>query len=403
MPTSERTLSKYRSIFEQCDTDQNNLICLAELTAFLRSKGHTNDLSDEKVSYVFKLANRDGDKTLNFDEFVYMLEHPDLQHLFGHYMNNYVNFLIPQHKEKPVRVVPKGRSIRVGYAKTAATQVGLQRRISIESTEISLFVKEDEDIVYGDQYTCCPPPLAILLITLLELAFFIVDESTEDPAVGEIGKTAQVFMYEPSKRHEAWRFLTYMFVHIGYLHIIVNLVIQLVLGVPLEMVHKWWRVLLLYFAGVIAGSLATSITDPRVRLAGASGGVYCLLTAHIATIIMVRTGQECELERNDVALRPIGHLLDCGVWRFRQLDIQPLLLGDAGPSWVHCASWRRSRRPAGGHLFAEKPQREELRTVLVVGGRHHLWGFDGHGHFPQCDASPSISGSSLTTNIELFF
>ncbi|KAH1018113.1 rhomboid-related protein 2 [Dendroctonus ponderosae] len=286
MPTSERTLSKYRSIFEQCDTDQNNLICLAELTAFLRSKGHTNDLSDEKVSYVFKLANRDGDKTLNFDEFVYMLEHPDLQHLFGHYMNNYVNFLIPQHKEKPVRVVPKGRSIRVGYAKTAATQVGLQRRISIESTEISLFVKEDEDIVYGDQYTCCPPPLAILLITLLELAFFIVDESTEDPAVGEIGKTAQVFMYEPSKRHEAWRFLTYMFVHIGYLHIIVNLVIQLVLGVPLEMVHKWWRVLLLYFAGVIAGSLATSITDPRVRLAGASGGVYCLLTAHIATIIM---------------------------------------------------------------------------------------------------------------------
>lgn len=107
--------------------------------------------------------------------------------------------------------------------------------------------------------------------------------------MGVIGKTAQVFIYNPSKRHEAWRFLTYMFVHIGYLHIIVNLTIQLVLGIPLEMVHKWWRVLLLYFAGVIAGSLATSITDPRVRLAGASGGVYCLLTAHIATIIMVRT------------------------------------------------------------------------------------------------------------------
>lgn len=109
MPTNDRTLNKYRSIFDQvsashfsevfltssvafnadfqCDTDQNNLICLAELTAFLRSKGHTKDLSDEKVSYIFKLANKDGDKTLNFDEFVYMLEHPDFQHLFGHYMN----------------------------------------------------------------------------------------------------------------------------------------------------------------------------------------------------------------------------------------------------------------------------------------------------------------------------
>lgn len=52
------------------------------------------------------------------------------------------------------------------------------------------------------------------------------------------------------------------------------------------MVHKWWRVLLIYFAGVLAGSLATSIADPSVKLAGASGGVYSLITAHIATIIM---------------------------------------------------------------------------------------------------------------------
>lgn len=119
--------------------------------------------------------------------------------------------------------------------------------------------------------------------------------------------TAQVFMYEPTKRHQAWRFLTYMFVHIGYLHnlcflynklikrfscryvhIVVNLIFQLLMGIPLEMVHGWWRVSLLYFLGVIAGSLTTSVTDPWVRLAGASGGVYCLMTAHIATIIMVK-------------------------------------------------------------------------------------------------------------------
>lgn len=59
------------------------------------------------------------------------------------------------------------------------------------------------------------------------------------------------------------------------------------LGTPLEMVHRWWRVLWIYLAGVIAGSLGTSIFDPSVRLAGASGGVYSLITAHIATIIMV--------------------------------------------------------------------------------------------------------------------
>jgi rhomboid-related protein 1/2/3 len=73
------------------------------------------------------------------------------------------------------------------------------------------------------------------------------------------------------------------------MHVASNLFMQLFLGILLEMVHKWWRVLIVYCAGVIAGSLATSISDPKVFLAGASGGVYALITAHMATVIMVIT------------------------------------------------------------------------------------------------------------------
>lgn len=51
-------------------------------------------------------------------------------------------------------------------------------------------------------------------------------------------------------------------------------------------VHCWWRVALVYIAGVLAGSMGTSIANPNIYLAGASGGVYALITAHIATIIM---------------------------------------------------------------------------------------------------------------------
>ena len=43
----------------------------------------------------------------------------------------------------------------------------------------------------------------------------------------------------------------------------------------------------MYLAGVIAGSLGTSVSDPTVYLAGASGGVYALITAHLASIFMV--------------------------------------------------------------------------------------------------------------------
>lgn len=96
-----------------------------------------------------------------------------------------------------------------------------------------------------------------------------------------------LFIYNPFRRYEAWRFVTYMFVHVGIMHIMMNLIIQIFLGVALELVHCWWRVALVYVAGVAAGSMGTSITSPRIFLAGASGGVYALITAHIATIIMV--------------------------------------------------------------------------------------------------------------------
>ncbi|KAF8768363.1 Rhomboid-related protein 2 like protein [Argiope bruennichi] len=52
------------------------------------------------------------------------------------------------------------------------------------------------------------------------------------------------------------------------------------------MVHKWWRVMLVYFGGVIAGSLGSSLSDPATYLAGASGGVYALIAAHLANVII---------------------------------------------------------------------------------------------------------------------
>lgn len=124
----------------------------------------------------------------------------------------------------------------------------------------------------------------MIFISIVEIILFCYDAAQgKTDATGPI---AQIFIYNPHKRQEAWRFLTYMLVHVGVVHLLVNLLVQLFLGVPLEMVHRWWRVVLVYLAGVAAGSLATSLTDPKVYLAGASGGVYALVAAHIATIIM---------------------------------------------------------------------------------------------------------------------
>lgn len=65
-----------------------------------------------------------------------------------------------------------------------------------------------------------------------------------------------------------------------------NLLVQLLVGLPLEMVHGSLRIGCVYMAGVLAGSLGTSVFDPDVYLVGASGGVYALLAAHLANVLL---------------------------------------------------------------------------------------------------------------------
>ena len=76
---------------------------------------------------------------------------------------------------------------------------------------------------------------------------------------------------------------------------------QLFVGLPLELSHGSMRVGLVYVFGVVAGSLGTSAVDPNVFLAGASGGVYALIAAHLATLILNwQGGTSIALTRTEV-------------------------------------------------------------------------------------------------------
>lgn len=171
---------------------------------------------------------------------------------------------------------------------------GLGPRHTVHSAAVSIALpnnlEREERLEYLEQYSCKPPPMFLIIISLVQIGVFVwhvIILSGKGAVVGPDGPayTNGTLIFNPNKKKEAWRFLTYMFVHSGYFHIVFNILIQLLLGLPLEMVHRWWRVLLIYMSGVVAGSLATSITDPHVYLAGASGGVYALITAHLANVI----------------------------------------------------------------------------------------------------------------------
>ena len=106
---------------------------------------------------------------------------------------------------------------------------------------------------------CClwPPPLLLPTLSIAQIVFYIYNSVAEHPLI-----------LHPLRLHEPWRYITYFLVHIDLFSLIVNLFVQLLVGIPLEVVHGSFRVALIYGCGVLYGSMAASLFDPYVRLAG---------------------------------------------------------------------------------------------------------------------------------------
>ena len=65
--------------------------------------------------------------------------------------------------------------------------------------------------------------------------------------------------------------------------------------------HSWWRVMIIYLAGVIAGSLTHAVFEPGVVTVGASAGGFALLTAFFTNAIF--NWQEMKLPGSGVSRR----------------------------------------------------------------------------------------------------
>lgn len=243
---------RIRQIFEHYDTDNDGLVSIHELKGLIEA-GVCRDIPYHIAKQILTLSDTDFNGQLNFEEFYHMSQRH--KWLVRNILARYCRLIVPPPK-------------------------------SLEGDQL--------DGAYEKQMSICPPPLTMVVFSLIEIVMFLIDvihfqnDSNHNHRIGEStnGPAAVLFIYNPYKRYEGWRFISYMFVHVGPGHLFMNLIIQIFLGVALELVHHWWRVALVYLAGVLAGSMGTSITSPRIFLAGASGGVYALITAHIATIIM---------------------------------------------------------------------------------------------------------------------
>ncbi|GAA0602446.1 rhomboid protease YqgP [Virgibacillus siamensis] len=78
--------------------------------------------------------------------------------------------------------------------------------------------------------------------------------------------------------NEWWRILTSMFLHIGPVHLFMNMLAVYFLGVAVERIFGSWRFLFIYFLSGIGGGLASFALTTHVS-AGASGALFGLFGA----------------------------------------------------------------------------------------------------------------------------
>ncbi|XP_052236328.1 rhomboid-related protein 2-like isoform X2 [Dreissena polymorpha] len=238
---------QFRPVF---DKHGNQGVLISELQDELDETGIIKQIPEDRLDMLIERADTDGDSYITYNEFINLLTRPGV-------------------------LTENERRVMRGFM----------------ASIISNIVPESQKKDFLEHYTCCPPPIFMIIISVIEIVVFIVYamqlKGTADPVTAISGVPLySPFIYKPSRRYEAWRYLTYLLIHQGYMHLVGNLIFQLLLGLPLEMVHKWWRVLIVYFVGVIAGSLAHSLTDHDIALAGASGGCYALIGAHLASVVV---------------------------------------------------------------------------------------------------------------------
>jgi membrane associated rhomboid family serine protease len=89
---------------------------------------------------------------------------------------------------------------------------------------------------------------------------------------------------------QPWRILTSNYVHIGILHIALNMWCLWNLGGLAELIFGGWTLLLTYTLSGLAGSIASLWWHPMVVGAGASGAIFGLAGALIAALYLGKLG-----------------------------------------------------------------------------------------------------------------
>jgi rhomboid protease GluP len=116
-------------------------------------------------------------------------------------------------------------------------------------------------------------PFFTYLFMIIQLALFLWLEfkggSTDTSTLIKYGAKFNFYIYEG----EWWRFITPIFLHIGFLHLVMNTLSLYYLGTAVERMYGNFRFVFIYLFAGVAGFIASFLTSSVVS-AGASGAIF---------------------------------------------------------------------------------------------------------------------------------
>ncbi|RXM99936.1 Rhomboid-related protein 3 [Acipenser ruthenus] len=295
---------------EDFDPENSGYISTERFRSLLNT--HGSELDPHKLAVLLALADSNADGRICYQDFV--------------------NLMSNKRSNSFRRAILQGSRQRKSAALLEEPGLGVSQRL-VRHVAFETLPREMDRKWYYDSYTGCPPPWFIIAVTIV--AVFVYYGLLLDRWVLQVSHPLYLrnpLVYHPQLRAQAWRYLSYIFMHAGIEHLSLNVLLQLLVGVPLEMVHGALRIGFLYISGVLAavcaslvshsavlvpaGSLAVSVADMTAPVVGSSGGVYALVSAHLANIVMNWSGMKChfKLLRMGAALLCMSAEFGRAVW-----------------------------------------------------------------------------------------
>lgn len=127
-------------------------------------------------------------------------------------------------------------------------------------------------------FTYGKPFITYLFIVLNIFMYFLLEVNGGSETIETLIEFGAKYNPAMIENNEWWRIVSSMFIHIGFLHLFMNMIAIYFLGTLIERIYGSWRFLLIYLLSGVGGGIASFAFSVNVS-AGASGAIFGLFGA----------------------------------------------------------------------------------------------------------------------------